>query len=124
MALEDDVLAANERFYAAFASRDVGAMRALWAAAASVACTHPGWMTLFGRSDVLQSWDAILANPNQSRVVPGDARARVYGECAVVKCREFVAGTPLVATNIFVLEGGAWRMVDHHSSPVLAPTGP
>ena len=29
-----------------------------------------------------------------------------------------VAGTALVATNLFVREGGHWRMVHHHASPV------
>ena len=118
----DDVLAVNERFYAAFSNRDFAAMDAIWAAQSPVSCVHPGWMTLRGRSDVLHSWAAIISNPGQPRVVPGAATADIHGEIAIVHCREFVAGTPLVATNIFVREGGQWRMLHHHSSPVaMAP---
>jgi ketosteroid isomerase-like protein len=112
------VLEANGEFYAAFTSRSFAAMDALWAAEAEVSCLHPGWMPLTGRADVLRSWAAILTNPGQARVVPGAAQARIVGEVAIVTCREFVAGTPLVATNLFVDEGGRWRMVHHHSSPV------
>jgi hypothetical protein len=115
---ESLVLAANERFYAAFAARDFGAMEEIWARHAPVACTHPGWLTLHGRLEVLDSWRSIMANPQQARVVPGDARVTVLGEAAVVHCREFVAGAGLVATNVFLLERGAWRLVAHHASPV------
>ena len=31
----------------------------------------------------------------------------------------FVAGNPLLATNIFIREDGRWRMVHHHSGPVM-----
>ena len=36
-----------------------------------------------------------------------------------VVCREFVAGTPINATNIFAREDGVWRMAHHHSSPMV-----
>lgn len=122
MSDEADVLEANQRFYAAFTNRDFAAMDGLWAAMAPVSCVHPGWMTLHGRSEVLNSWAAIISNPGQPRVIPGAATADIHGELAIVHCREFVAGTPLVATNIFVREGGEWRMLHHHSSPVaMAP---
>ncbi len=47
----------------------------------------------------------------------------VRGEMAMVACREFVAGTPVVATNLFVLEDGHWRMAHHHGSPVALARG-
>ncbi|MEK6609286.1 MAG: nuclear transport factor 2 family protein, partial [Myxococcota bacterium] len=50
---EDDVLAANESFYAAFAARDADAMEALWATGVPVACVHPGWDAIRGREDVV-----------------------------------------------------------------------
>ena len=37
------LLAANEAFYRAFASRDAEAMAGLWARTVPVACIHPGW---------------------------------------------------------------------------------
>jgi hypothetical protein len=115
---DHSALAANERFYAAFSGHDFEGMDQLWAAEAPVSCVHPGWMALHGRGDVMRSWAAILSNPSQPRVVPGGASAEIHGDIAIVHCREFVAGTPLVSTNIFVDEHGAWRMIHHHSSPV------
>jgi len=116
--VEDAVAAANARFYQAFAARDIAAMETLWARRVPVACTHPGWLTLHGRLEVLDSWRSIMANPAQARVVPGDVRVTVLGSSAIVHCREFVAGAAIVATNVFVLEDGEWRLVDHHGSPV------
>jgi hypothetical protein len=115
---EAAALAANERFYGAFAARDIAAMEDVWAADIPVACTHPGWMTLHGRLEVLDSYRAIMANPAQARVVPGDPRVTLLGSVAIVHCREFVAGSAIVATNVFVRQDGHWRLVDHHGSPV------
>jgi ketosteroid isomerase-like protein len=114
----DALLAANERFYAAFAAKDADAMRAVWARATEVTVTHPGWLPLQGRATVLASWRAIMENASQPRVVPGGAKGQVIGEVGIVHCREFVGGAALVATNIFVREQGAWRLIDHHASAV------
>jgi ketosteroid isomerase-like protein len=117
--MEAEVLAANEAFYRAFNEKDYAAMDALWARRASVWCIHPGWNMLSGREDVMASWQAILSNEGQPRIVAGGASTYVVGAFAVVTCRELVAGSPLAATNIFVIEDGAWRMMHHHSSPVM-----
>ena len=111
----DDVLAANEAFYRAFNEKDIEAMERLWASEAEVACIHPGWNALLGRTAVLESWRAILSNPTQPRVVIGGATANLVGAVAVVLCREFVGGAPLIATNLFVREGDAWRLLHHQS---------
>ena len=58
----DAVLAANLEFYRAFTMRDLGAMDALWARAAPVACVHPGWPALSDRDAIMESWRNILAN--------------------------------------------------------------
>ena len=39
---EDDVLAANERFYQAFNQKDAELMSMLWADKHGVSCVHPG----------------------------------------------------------------------------------
>ena len=114
-----EVLAANERFYAAFVGRDLGAMDALWSARETVTCIHPGWNVLRGREEVMASWEAILGNPQQPRIVAGGAEAAVLGDVAIVTCRELVAGNPLTATNVFAREEGRWRLVHHHSGPVM-----
>ena len=115
---EVEVAAANESFYAAFAGRDVGAMDVVWARTFPVTCIHPGWNVLVGRDAVMESWEAILSNPEQPRIVGGGAQAQVIGETAIVICRELVAGNPLAATNVFVREDGRWVLVHHHAGPV------
>src|SRR5262249_53708221 len=116
---ERDVLAANAAFYAAFAAKDTAAMEELWAQRVPVTCLHPGWNLLSGRDAVLESWRAILENPQQGRIVAGGATARLLGDAALLVGREVVAGNPLAATNVFMLEAGAWRLVHHQSGPVM-----
>lgn len=126
------VVAANERFYRIFAAGDFAAMAALWAERHPVVCVHPGWAPLAGRDAVLESWQAILAAPDPARVSCRDVLA--YGlaadgtvgtaGAAMVLCREVLAGQGvLAATNLFVREAGAWRMIHHHAGPIAALTG-
>ncbi|HJM74289.1 MAG TPA: nuclear transport factor 2 family protein [Dehalococcoidia bacterium] len=113
-----DLLAANAAFYAAFNAGDVGAMDALWARSAPVACVHPGWNALAGREQVMESWRGILANAEQPRVFVGAESAHELGDVGYVLCREIVGGGALATTNVFALEDDEWRMVHHHTSPV------
>jgi ketosteroid isomerase-like protein len=115
---DDDVLAANDAFYAAFNRKDMSAMDEVWARTVEVGCIHPGWNVLRGREAVMTSWQGILANPAQPKIMTGGASVTMIGDLALVFCRELVAGTPLAASNLFVLEDGAWKMAHHHSSPV------
>jgi ketosteroid isomerase-like protein len=112
----EQVLAANAAFYAAFAAKDADAMAALWAHRAAVACIHPGWHPLRGRDAVLASWRSILGGPGSPPITCSDADAHVYGDSAFVICIEHIPAVELIATNVFVREDGAWRMVHHHAS--------
>jgi ketosteroid isomerase-like protein len=130
-AAELEVLEANEAFYRAFAARDLDAMAALWAEAHPVACAHPGWDVLDGREEVLGSWREILGGDDGPELACSRAQARLLGEVAFVTCHEVVEGGRLAATNLFVREGGRWRMVHHQASPIaagqerdVAPSGP
>ncbi len=116
---EEEVLAANAAFYAAFNDRDVRAMDALWARNVEVTCVHPSWNVLSGREAVMESWRAILGNPSQPSLMGVAEQARVQGEVAVVVGRELVAGSPITVTNMFVREGEAWKMMHHHASAVM-----
>ena len=118
MSSEFDVLDANSAFYAAFAGRDLAAMDAVWASDAPVACVHPGWDALRGRDAVMESWRAILTGPGSPEIGCSHAFAQMIGNIALVVCREHVAGGDLVATNVFILEAGAWKMVHHQASPL------
>lgn len=117
---EKDVLAANDAFYRAFNAKDMDAMDAVWARSVEVGCVHPGWNLLRGREAVMNSWQGILSNPAQPRIVTGGAEVTLLGDVAIVLCRELVAGTPLAASNVFVQEDGKWKMAHHHSGPVSA----
>ncbi len=126
-----DVLEANAAFYRAFGARDVGAMEALWAERHAVACIHPGWDVLDGRPAVLESWRGILGSTEAPEVSCSLAEARVLGDAAFVTCHEVLPGGRLAATNVFVREGGAWRMVHHQATPIApgqvrarSPAGP
>jgi ketosteroid isomerase-like protein len=112
------VLAANEAFYASFNQKDGDAMDAVWSSRDDITCIHPGWNVLRGREAVVESWRAILNNPNQPRIVVGGAEVAFAGEGAIVICRELVAGSPLAATNVFVREDFGWKLVHHQSGPV------
>lgn len=116
-------LAANQAFYAAFNARDMPAMAAAWSAGDDVTCVHPGWDAVSGRTLVLESYAAIFANPSQPRIIAGGESVTLAGDAAVVVCHELVGGSPLVATNVFRREDGAWKVVHHHAGQVVARFG-
>lgn len=114
---ESEVLATNQAFYDAFTRGDFDAVDDLWARRAPVACVHPGWDALHGRDEVIASFRSILES-GAPAVKCTRPSAYVLGESAYVVCGESVAGAELVATNLFVREDGAWRLVFHQAGPV------
>jgi len=112
----------NAAFYAALDGRDVPAMERLWAADHPVVCGHPGWPLIEGREQVLASFRAILENPGAPAVSCLECRAMQGGGLGCTVCLEQVGGQQFLATNVFVIEEGRWRLLHHHASPV--PTGP
>ena len=122
----EDVLAANAAFYSAFSRRDLRALEELWAHTVDLACTHPGWDVLRGRPAVLQSFRAILLGggaPASLRCLQPTAHA-LGPDAAYVLCTEAVPGGSLAATNLFVRESGAWRLVHHHAAPIARQPSP
>ena len=116
-----DILFANEAFYIAFQMKDMAAMEDLWARQAPVACTHPGWPALEGRDQVIESWAAILSNPDTRGIEVRGARAHRCGEAAFVTCYEIIGRSLLAATNVFVREAGTWKLVHHQAGPCNMP---
>ncbi|RFS81548.1 uncharacterized protein (TIGR02246 family) [Actinomadura pelletieri DSM 43383] len=129
-----DVDEVHAEFYAAFEEGDLDRMSDVWADgpyADGVSCVHPGWTMLRGRQEVLRSWALIMANTTYIQFVLTDVETDVYGDHAVVTCKEnvltadedteagFLAGGSIVATNVFVRADGEWRLLLHHGSPVL-----
>ena len=114
---EEAVLAANEAFYRAFATRDFAAMDAVWASHTPVACIHPGWDALVGRDMVMESWAAILGGAGAPQIRCEAPRVFVLGPSAFVICREVLEQGRLIATNVFAREPAGWRMVHHQAGP-------
>jgi hypothetical protein len=93
-------------------------MDQLWARKSSVTCIHPGWAPIQSRAGVIKSFRRILESPSAPRITCVEPRAHLLGDTAYVLCFERFAGSRLAATNIFVREEGAWRMVHHQAGPV------
>jgi len=114
------VLFANDAFYLAFSSRDMTAMDEVWAQPEPVTCIHPGWSVISGRDSVMQSWRAILGNPNAPDIDCISAEAHVLGDVAYVVCYEVVSSATLAATNVFARHNGHWKMI-HHQAGAAPP---
>ncbi len=111
------ILFVNEAFYRAFADRDMGAMESLWSETAPLTCIHPGWGMLDGREDVMESWSAIIANPESPNIYCRAPTAYMHGDVGIVICFEQIEDQFLIATNMFVREGRIWKMTHHQSGP-------
>jgi ketosteroid isomerase-like protein len=114
------VIAANAAFYRAFRDKDLEAMDAVWAKKAKVSVIHPGWNAIFGRDKVMGSWQSIIDSGGAPKIESVQPVVLFRDNSAVVLCYEKVGDSYLVATNIFVLEDSAWRIIHHHAGPAPA----
>ncbi len=116
---------ANEAFYLAFEAKDYSAMAHLWSEAREIICLHPGWPALIGRDAVMESWQAILTNPQQGQVSFYGAHAQQIGaDTAAVVCYEEAGGNVMVATNVFAIEDERLRLVSHQAGYCANPPAP
>lgn len=123
---EEQVLAANQRFYAALEALDLEAMEAVWLHEDWVACVHPGWELLEGWEEVRAAWQRIFENTRRMKVVVSSVTVRVEASTAWVNCVEQVTSSFetgfstawVQATNLYVERDGDWRLVHHHASPI------
>lgn len=121
--IEEAIRAANEAFYRAFRERDFAAMESIWATEVSVACIHPGMAPMSGRHEVMASWRGILSHSGAPTLWCSAVKVHVLGTSALVTCLEGEKkGLPrLVATNVFTMENGYWRLSHHHGAALLSP---
>jgi ketosteroid isomerase-like protein len=119
------ILAANTRFYAAFEALDLEVMGQIWSESQAISCVHPGWTLLSGREPVLASWAGIFRGTEGIRFELREPQVFVAGSTGWVVLLEMIEAKQEGAvvralaqtTNVFVLEGGAWRLVHHHAAP-------
>jgi len=127
---EDSLRVANQRFYAAFESLDLGEMEEVWAHDDAVQCVHPGWDLMLGWEEVRERWARVFANARRIRIALSSVWIRVEGDVGWVACTEhvttaFVEGfeeATVQATNIFIRHDGEWFLVSHHASPLPTPS--
>lgn len=117
----NDVLEVNQAFYDAFAAGDYAEVEKLWARVDKVSVIHPGSAVIHGRKAVMKSWQEILEKSGGSQIRCANSKAYILGETAYVVCNEVFPAGRLMATNIFIMEEGDWKMVHHqagHCNPV------
>lgn len=120
----------NQAFYDAFEAQDLDAMSDVWDHGDDVVCTHPGWETLHGWGAVAGSWYALFEADVPLQFIVTNERVRIEGDLAWVTVDENLLdqadrdmkGATVAAVNLFRRQGGDWRMVLHHGSPVVAAT--
>lgn len=123
--------AAESAFYAAFETRDLDAMMAVWACDDSIVCIHPLTAPLNGRSAVTTGWRNIFEAAGQFRVQVEVAHAvhaatqviRIVREHLVIG-RESEPRPPILATNVYRKESDGWHLVLHHASPLQVGGSP
>ncbi|HEY0545682.1 MAG TPA: nuclear transport factor 2 family protein [Pyrinomonadaceae bacterium] len=124
---EEQVRAANERFYMAMNTAEIGEMDEVWADEESAICVHPGREAIFGYERIRESWETIFSSANSLSIAAGNERINVVGDMAWVSCIETIslmmegglAAAAAQSTNIFRrTPQGRWRMLVHHASPI------
>ena len=119
---DDAVIGANRAFYAAFEARDMEAMSDVWEHSDRAACVHPGWNRLTGWGAISASWFALFQNDQHLQFIITNEQVDRDGDVAWVACDENIlsdeVGGTVAALNLFVRDGGGWRLVIHHGSSV------
>lgn len=122
------VQVANQLFYRAFETLDLGQMSGVWDDEHAVTCVHPGWPLIQGRDEVMRSWDNIFNNTMVMQFTITEGTVHIEDNSAWVVCTENlrsvvdgrVSEGKIEATNIFRKHHGErWLMVHHHGSPVM-----
>lgn len=121
------ILAANARFYKAFAKGDLSAMRMIWSKGNNVHCIHPGAGCISGYDIVMESWELTLGPELDLPLQIELQNVEVYikGNLGFVTCLELVRTSgnnwgKQVATNVFEKVDGNWYICLHHASHIAS----
>lgn len=126
---EESVRQANQAFYDAFESLDLGAMEAVWRRAPDIVCVHPGWRPLTGWGPIMNSWERIFDSMFEAKFEISEIQLTIRNDVAVMVVEEALTqrdydGTTravVITTNVFERVGEQWKLVLHHGSPVAMP---
>ena len=113
---------AERAFYEAFERADLEAMMEVWAEDEEVACVHPGGQRIDGLEEVRESWRRIFSHGPSLRFRVSHRQIWRGALVAVHAVHENIHAPGerlglVIATNVYVLTSGGWRMVLHHASP-------
>ncbi len=131
---EDEVRQASDRFYTALtamANGDAGPMSAIWAHGGDVTTMHPIGRREVGWEQVWSMWQQAATAFTAGQIRLRDQLIRVGTDLAyevgVEEGKATLAGEQVElsqrVTNIYRREGGAWKMVHHHSDSSAAMNG-
>lgn len=124
--------AAEAAFYQAFSATDVQAMDRVWLDRDTAVCIHPGGGLLLGKAEVMQSWTEIFSGATPphieyrllSVIEAPSIRVHLVEELIRTGGNPDARPNRVVATNVYVRDGGSWRMSTHHASlPLMAKRG-
>jgi len=132
MATEDEVRKASDQFYAALnrmCNGDAGSMANVWSHSADVTTMHPLGGREVGWDEVAGPWGQVAQLASGGKIELTDQLIRATGDMAYevgiekgqVTLAERQVPIDNRATNVYRREGGAWKVVHHHTdvSPAM-----
>lgn len=132
MPAKEEVLQASKQFYSALnrmLKGDTGPLANIWSHSAAVSSMHPIGGREVGWEKVADSFKQVSGISSGGEVALADQRIEVDGtmayEIGTEKGQATLAGQKVAiehrVTNVYRKEGGAWKMVHHHTdvSPAM-----
>jgi ketosteroid isomerase-like protein len=127
-----EVVAANQAFYAALSTSDMGAMEKAWAhepyvfyVAPNSKTTRIGWPAV--QAALQASLQASMSSIAERTVKPVEVQVRINGDIAWITGTEEGTGkrkdgslweAHTFVTNVFEKKDGRWLMVSHHAQSI------
>ncbi len=132
MSADNDIREASKQFYAALnrmANGDSGSMADVWSHGAAVTAMHPIGGREVGWDAVGGSFAKVAKISSEGKIGLKDQQIQAAGDMAYELGVEHgqlkIAGTQVSiehrVTNVYRREGGAWKLVHHHTdvSPAM-----
>jgi ketosteroid isomerase-like protein len=117
------VLEANQGFYDALEARDIALMSKVWAQDGTVRCTQPNGVLLRGWEEVRRTFEQLFSADRPYKIELTQVYSEEADAIAYVSLVERVEMPQTtrprrehVATNVFRLEKGVWKLVLHHTT--------